>query len=331
MAARDWREKGAPRFSYLPDRATLRQYRGVAARCRHEEGDASAVQGYLTAARRRGWMWVGLLVVPVLIAILIGGFVGANNWRTQNGVSWNAVYLWGRLRVGLYEGPPMVPVTAGCFDMGCVGENPECTDAEKPVRPVCLEAFDMGVSEVTQDQWAAVMGRNPSYFKAGDGRLPVEQVSWYEAWEFIRRLNSLTGKQYRLPTEAEWEYAARSGGKMETYAGGENLEDLGWYGENSEKKTHPVKQKDPNGLWLYDMSGNVWEWVEDDWHKDYEDRPKDGSAWVNDPRAAYRVIRGGGWGFDARDCRSAARYGLAPDNRGGGIGFRLARSVALGP
>jgi hypothetical protein len=332
MAARDWREKGAPRFSYLPDRATLRQFRRVESRCRHEKGDASTVQDYLKAARRRGWMWGGLLVAPVLIAILIGGFVGANNWRTNNGVSWNAVYLWGLLRVGLYEGPEVVRVPTGCFEMGCVFENPDCSDSEKPVRRVCLDAFEMGVFEVTQDQWAAVMGQNPSYLKGGGGRLPVETVSWEDAREFIRRLNALTGKQYRLPTEAEWEYAARSGGKMETYAGGENLFELGWFSQNSEWKTHPVGQKNPNGLGLYDMSGNVWEWVEDHWHSSYEseDAPTDGSAWVNAPRAK-RVVRGGGWGSGPRNCRSATRKSSLTDDRGRGIGFRLARSVALGP
>jgi formylglycine-generating enzyme required for sulfatase activity len=152
---------------------------------------------------------------------------------------------------------------------------------------------------------------------------------------FLEKLNKLEGRdgadRYRLPTEAEWEYAARSGGREETYAGGENLFELGWYRDNSGGRTRSVGQEiNPNGLGLYDMSGNVWEWVEDDWHKDYEDRPTDGSAWVNDPRAAARVVRGGSWNFGARFCRSAARRDV-PGYRNFDIGFRLARSVALGP
>lgn len=326
MAARDWREKGAPRFSYLPDGATLRQYRRVEAVCRHEEGDASAVQGYLAAARRRRRIGGGLLA----LALLIGSLVGVDSWRAYNGMSWNAVRLWGLLRVGLHQGPPMVSVPAGCFGMGCV-ENPECWDNEKPVRRVCLEEHEMGVFEVTQDQWIAVMGSNPSYFKEGGGQLPVEQVSWDEANEFIRRLNALTQKRYRLPTEAEWEYAARSGGREETYAGGENLDELGWYSKNSGSKTHPVGQKNPNGLGLHDMSGNVWEWVADDWHGGYQGAPTDGKAWVDDPRVAKRVIRGGCWGSIARYCWSAMRESLESSRSTQNIGFRLARSVAPGP
>ena len=233
----------------------------------------------------------------------------------------------------------MVAVPAGCFEMGCVGDSSDCTDYintdccndEKPVHRVCLEAFEMGVFEVTQDQWTAVMGDNYSFHKDGGGRLPVEQVRWDEAREFIRRLNALTGKQYRLPTEAEWEYAARSGGREETYAGGENLNELGWYDENSKRKTHPVGQKKPNGLGLYDMTGNVWEWVEDDWHASYGGAPTDGSAWVNESRAVYRVLRGGGWHDDGHYCRLATRGSRAHDETNYDVGFRLARSVTFDP
>jgi formylglycine-generating enzyme required for sulfatase activity len=224
----------------------------------------------------------------------------------------------------------MVPVPAGCFEMGCVVNKADCWDAEKPARRVCIEAFEMGVFEVTQDQWSAVMGGNPSKFMEGGGQLPVEQVSWDDAMEFIRRLNALTGRRYRLPTEAEWEYAARSGGREETHAGGENLDELGWYDKNSSGRTHPVGQKNPNGLGLYDMSGNVWEWMADDWHDNYEGAPTDSSAWVDKPRAGFRVIRGGGWNNDARSCRSTTRGNFAPGGRYFGIGFRLSRSLALG-
>jgi formylglycine-generating enzyme required for sulfatase activity len=156
-------------------------------------------------------------------------------------------------------------------------------------------------------------------------------VSWNGVQTFIRKLNALTGEQYRLPTEAEWEYAARSGGRNQTYAGGENLDDLGWHTANSEGRSHPVGQKKPNGLGLYDMSGNVWEWVADDWHGYHKGAPEDGRAWVDTPRGAYRVIRGGGWDDTAWYCRSTTRYSFPPRVRHDYLGFRLARSVALGP
>ena len=168
------------------------------------------------------------------------------------------------------------------------------------------------------------MGNNPSYFK-GDKR-PVESVSWNSVQDYIRKLNKMTGRNYRLPTEAEWEYACRSGGKNQTYCGSNNIDSVAWYSDNSGSGTHSVGQKDPNGLGLYDMTGNVWEWVQDrDGYYYYRSSP------TNDPKGpsggTYRVIRGGSWGYLAGYSRSASRYYLSPGNRSSlYMGFRLART-----
>ncbi len=165
------------------------------------------------------------------------------------------------------------------------------------------------------------MGTNPSEFK-GDN-LPVEYVSWYDCQEFIRKLNELTGKQFRLPTEAEWEYVARGGNKSNRtkYAGGSDIDNVAWYEENSNSTTHPVGQKRANELGLYDMSGNVGEWCQD-WKGDYS------SASQTNPQGpatgTYRVLRGGGWLNDARGCRLSYRFSYAPDFRYWHIGLRLA-------
>jgi len=213
--------------------------------------------------------------------------------------------------------------------MGCGAWAGECRESEKPVHKVCLDGFEIGKTEVTQEQWKLVMGFNPSYFDKG-GNYPVESVSWEEAQEFIRRLNKLTGRRYGLPTEAQWEYAARSGGKPQKYAGGDNLDILGWYNANSKNTTHPVGQKEANGLDTYDMSGNVWEWCQDwydgDYYKIIPDRNPKGPE-----TGSRRVVRGGSWDNGAQNCRSATRFFLWPDYRLSRVGFRLSRSVALGP
>ncbi|MEZ4599559.1 MAG: SUMF1/EgtB/PvdO family nonheme iron enzyme [Syntrophotaleaceae bacterium] len=214
-------------------------------------------------------------------------------------------------------GMEFVWVPGGCFQMGSTDGDSD----EKPVHEVCLDGFWMGKTEVTQGQWGKIMGSNPSRFKNGDN-YPVEQVSWNDARDYIRKLGSRSGKTFRLPTEAEWEYAARSGGKAEKYAGGSNLDAVAWYDDNSGGKTHPVAQKRSNGLGLYDMSGNVWEWCHD-WF--------DSSYYRNSPRnnpqgptsGSDRVYRGGGWRSIAWYCRSAFRGRYEPGLRYGGLGFRL--------
>lgn len=222
--------------------------------------------------------------------------------------------------------PPveMVSVPGGCFQMG--DNFNEELYGEKPVHEVCVSDFQLARYEVTQGQWKAVMGSNTSYFKDCGTDCPVERVSWEDAQEFIEKLNQLTGKTYRLPTEAEWEYAARSGGNKEKYAG-ENekssLDRVAWYAQNSGHRTHKVGLKSPNGLGLYDMSGNVWEWCSDWYDKHYyENSPKfnpQGPA-----NGKYRVSRGGEMGTVPWYLRTANRLMLLPDEGSNGQGVRLA-------
>jgi formylglycine-generating enzyme required for sulfatase activity len=162
------------------------------------------------------------------------------------------------------------------------------------------------------------MGNNPSKFSDCGDTCPVELVSWNDAKEFIQKLNAKTGKQYRLPSEAEWEYACRAGGHQK-YCGSDNVDSVAWYGSEF-GNTHPVAEKQANTFGLYDMSGNVWEWVEDSYHDNYNGAPTDGSAWQGD--GAKRVLRGGSWTNNANDSRSSFRLDLDPRNIRGGIGYR---------
>jgi formylglycine-generating enzyme required for sulfatase activity len=221
---------------------------------------------------------------------------------------------------------PIVFIKGGCFDMG--DNFSEGGTDEKPVHKVCLDDFYMGKFTVTQDQWEKVMGNNPSKFNKG-GDYPVENVSWDDAQEFVRRLSRLTGLKWRLPTEAEWEYAARSGGSKFKFAGTSdehNLGDYAWYKGNSYDRTHPVGSKKPNRLGLYDMSGNVWEWVHDRYDRDYY-RQSPHKNPMGDPFGLNRIIRGGsaltGIGF----LRTSYRDYVAPDIRRACFGLRLALSA----
>ncbi len=199
-------------------------------------------------------------------------------------------------------------------------------DDEKPMRRVKItNPFYLGNYPVTQREWNAVMGDNPSYFKGDD--LPVEQVSWKDVQEFIRKLNAKEGTdKYRLPSEAEWEYVCRAG-TTTRYSFGDsdsNLGEYAWYKNNSGGKTHTVGQKKPNPWGLYDMHGNVLEWVQDI-HGNYSGIPTDGRAWEGS--GVGRGTRGGGWLGNARRCRSASRFNLGQGYRNRSLGFRLARSV----
>lgn len=218
----------------------------------------------------------------------------------------------------------MIEVEGGTFQMGATSEQQSNQDDEKPVHPVTLDSYYIGETEVTQELWCAVMGSNPSLC-SGDDLLPVENVSWDDCQIFIKELNKLTGKNFRLPTEAEWEFAARGGNKSSgyRYSGSSNIGDVAWYGRFGRSKTHPVKGKNPNELGIYDMSGNVWEWCSD-WYSDeyYNSLPQ------NNPEGpssgSWRVLRGGCWGNRAEHCRVANRGEHAPDDRDDGNGLRLA-------
>lgn len=223
--------------------------------------------------------------------------------------------------------PGMVIIPSGKFEMGS-NQNKH----EIPVHNVNVNAFALGKTEVTQGQWRAVMGNNPSHFSSCGDDCPVEQVSWDDVQVFIKILNTKTGKQYRLPSEAEWEYACRAGGQQ-VYCGSDNVDSVAWYKDNSggwftTNSTHPVSRKQPNAFGLYDMTGNVWEWVEDSYHDSYNGAPTNGSIWQGD--GALRVFRGGSWDDDPYYARAAIRFMVKPAGRERGsglVGFRVARML----
>jgi len=201
----------------------------------------------------------------------------------------------------------MVGLPAGQFLMGSLSGDPNAQSHEKPQHQVKVNSFAIGKYPVTQAQYQAVMGTNRSHF-SNNPQNPVEKVSWDDAQAFCQKLSQITGKTYRLPTEAEWEYACRAGTTTRFYFGDDanQLGDYAWYIGNSQKTTHPVGQKKPNAWGLYDMSGNVWEWCEDNWHNNYIGAPKDGSAWLTNDNHS-QILRGGSWYFNPYYCRSASR------------------------
>jgi formylglycine-generating enzyme required for sulfatase activity len=215
--------------------------------------------------------------------------------------------------------PEMVAVPAGSFDMGVNGVSPN----EKPTHHVTIaQNFGMGTTEVTQAQWIAVMGSNPSNFAACGDTCPVEMVNWDEAQDFVKKLSAKTGKQYRLPSEAEWEYACHAGGTQQ-FCGGDSMDVVGWHSGNKNNATHPVGGKQANAFGMFDMSGNVSEWVEDSYHDNYIGAPIDGSSWQGDGK--QRVMRGGPWNYPPQLTRAAIRFGDKPTNHFNFNGFRVAR------
>ena len=218
----------------------------------------------------------------------------------------------------------MVKVEAGTFMMGATSEMKDPYDNEKPVHQVTLtNDYYMGMYEVPQALWEAVMGSNPSEYK-GDN-LPVEMVSWNDCQEFISKLNSLTGRKFRLPTEAEWEYAAHGGKKSRgyQYSGNSNISDVAWYDGNSGSKPHPVGTKQANELGIYDMSGNVYEWCSD-WYGSYSSSSQTNPTGADS--GSSRVYRGGSWRNGAWLCRLSCRYFNTQFYRGNALGLRLALS-----
>ena len=184
----------------------------------------------------------------------------------------------------------MIAVEGGSFMMGATpGQGDDARENEKPAHKVTVDDFLIGETEVTQELWFAVMGNNPSHFKYKDGNYPVENVSWYDVQEFIKKLNEITGQQFRLPFEAEWEYAAR-GGKKSTdkkYAGSDDIEEVAWYAKNANKITHVVASKKANELGLYDMSGNVFEMVQDSMIANSTARYTVKGGAITNPASAY--------------------------------------------
>ncbi|MCB0840612.1 MAG: formylglycine-generating enzyme family protein, partial [Bacteroidetes bacterium] len=223
----------------------------------------------------------------------------------------------------------MIFVEGGTFMMG--SDSEEAYDREKPVHEVALDSFYLGKYPVTQALWKSVMGNNPSEFQGENN--PVEKVSWYDTQDFLKKLNELIRKEYRLPSEAEWEFAARGGNQSEgyKYSGSDRLCEVGWYNENSES-SHPVGEKLANELEIFDMSGNVFEWCQDWYRSDYY-RDCFSKGIVENPKGAVLgecpVIRGGSWHSDTRECRSSCRSGHAPEDLFYLFGFRLALSFQL--
>ena len=230
----------------------------------------------------------------------------------------------------------MVRVEGGTFTMGATPKQAAQAGLdERPAHQVMLRSYYIGQAPVTQKLWQAVMGGNPCYHSRRNdyrdcGRRPVESVSWYDCKRFIDRLNELLkdqlkGKRFRLPTEAEWEFAARGGNKGKNndhlYAGSDDIDQVAWYEGNSGSQTHPVMQKQPNELGLYDMSGNVFEWCEDYW-AGYSSEPQDNPTGL--ASGSCRVNRGGCWNGNAGACRVSYRGFGAPSGAGRSLGLRLA-------
>ena len=292
---------------------------------------------------KKSFNWNWLFGIVVILCIVLAGMRGCNNgmryfYRDQqlrrDSIRRDTVRQVYEERRAFTETKifnvngiefTMVPVDGGTFNMGSDNKNKD----ERPVHSVTHSDYYIGETEVTQELWLAVMGSNPSYFK-GD-KYPVERVSYDDCKDFINKLNTLlagqlpAGRKFRLPTEAQWEFAARGGNKGKNnnnkYSGSNSIDDVAWYWDNSNQKTHPVKQKQPNELGLYDMTGNVWEWCSD-WLADYSSSPQTNPKGPS--KGGTRAVRGGGWTENAWVCRVAFRYGDNPDYRRNFRGLRLA-------
>ena len=300
-----------------------------------EKEEANAGKSVPAAPKKSSNKWKWLLTITVAIAVITGVAVNRcisdRGGSAENTVGDSLATDSAVATIVVPEEVPdvikklaenMVRVEGGTFTMGATAEQgSDAGDSEKPTHQVALSTYCIGKYEVTQAEWEAVMGTNPSHFK-GDN-LPVENVSWDDCQEFIRELNELTGKQFRLPTEAEWEYAARGGNKSNRtkYAGGSDIDNVAWYEDISGRKTHPVGLKRANELGLYDMSGNVWEWCQD-WYGSYS------SASQTNPQGSAtgrsRVLRGGSWDGDACFSRLSYRVNVDTGFRSNFIGLRLA-------
>ncbi len=282
------------------------------------------------SSSKNAWLWIVIGVIAV-VGIIIGVNSNGNSSDSgnskqsggaiQSGDNTLSQQIFSKTYTANGVSFDMMMVKAGTFTMGATSEMKDPEPDEKPTHQVTLtNDYYIGKTEVTQALWMAVMGNNPSYF-IGDN-LPVESVSWNDCQKFISKLNSLTGQNFRLPTEAEWEFAARGGNNSHhyQYSGSNELGDVAWYVGNSGDTTHVVATKQPNELGIYDMSGNVWEWCSD-WFGNYSSSSLTNPTGPNS--GSYRVLRGGGWSSLARNCRSSYRYGVAPGNGSLDDGLRL--------
>ena len=262
-------------------------------------------------------LWLRRTMVLVGIAGVVLGIVAYLNYRQNSPIVYKGEIPQSTIETIVVNGVKfnMVKIKGGTFRMGATSEQSNYDNDEKPVHSVTLSDYYMGETEVTQELWEAVMGSNPSRFM-GDNQRPVEIVNWDDCQEFIKKLNSLTGKQFRLPTEAEWEYAAR-GGKYSRgykYSGSNNVDEVAWYKSNSGETTHPVATKEANELGLYDMSGNVYEWCNDKHGSNYY-RHSPQTNPTGPSKGEFRVYRGGNWNFKDWSARIQAQMRLSPLHR----------------
>ena len=318
--ARKWTDMGKPWLGGLASGSERREFQrsGVHSRLSRE---------YLTASRRAQWIRTAVIVLP--LALFFG--IGAWLWKEGVTVQYAASIALARLHLIHLSEPEMVEIPGGTFQRGDV--HGIGTKEEQPVRKVILRPFKIGKYEVTfqeYDRYVELTGRQrPSDRGRGLERHPVINVSWNDAVAYAKWLSHATGKFYRLPTEVEWEYAARSGGKDDIWSGTSNEEHLAEYAVVGKRRTEPVGSRKPNSLELYDMSGNVWEWVEDCWHSNYDGAPTDGSGWLeaNGGDCGQRVLRGGSGGDRPLSLRSSHRFSYNADFRIFAIGFRLAQDI----
>ncbi len=285
--------------------------------------DEAAVASKESFRKAIPWL-IGIAGVACVVAAVAAGFMIRQQSIEEEAtrLAWQSA---GKVIQDCSECPEMVTIPAGSFEMGSSSSR---SSTEQPQHKVKLPGFLLGRTEVTQGQWRAVMGDNPSFFKGCGDDCPVENLRWNDAQLFADKLSQKTGKTYRLPSEAEWEYAARAGGKGE-WGFGDDVSQLGahaWFRANSER-THPVGQMKASAIGLHDMHGNVWEWVQDNWHSDYKGAPSDGSAWLSGGDPARRVVRGGAWDINPPYLRSANRIRVEPDDRVYGPGLRIARDL----
>ena len=317
--AKKWVEEGKPWHGGLASALEDREY------SRGGSIPTEEMKEYLHTSRVARRAFKG--AIAIMAFLLLG-----TTWLWQKGYNLGHARLKVQsIFVSIHLEPEMQPVAAGSFPQGDIHNRGEID--EKPVREVAVKAFAMGRFEVTFDEYdrfALVNGRSlPEDQGWGREQRPVINVSWQDAKDYAAWLAERTGKHYRLPTESEWEYAARSGGKDEIWAGTSDEDRLSDYAIHKARRTEPVGVKKPNGLDLYDMSGNVWEWVEDCRHNNYNEAPMDGSAWLetNGGDCGQHKLRGGSWVDSPMFVRSSNRDGYYADYRFNALGFRLAQDI----